>query len=42
VWGAPDEGWDNQQNGNGNGGPSGDADEGRWIRRDGRVILLGI
>jgi hypothetical protein len=37
VWGAPDEGWDSQSNGGQN-----RADEGRWIRRDGRVILLGV
>ncbi|MET3771792.1 hypothetical protein AB0P28_03610 [Pseudarthrobacter sp. NPDC089323] len=41
VWGAPDEGWDSQSDG-GNGGANGRADEGRWIRRDGRVILLGV
>jgi len=40
VWGAPDEGWDNQPDGNGTSGTG--ADEGRWIRRDGRVILLGL
>lgn len=41
TWGAPDEGWDSQSDG-GNGTPNGNADEGRWIRRDGRVILLGV
>lgn len=34
VWGAPQDSWDAQSN-------SG-ADEGRWVRRGGRVILLGL
>lgn len=36
VWGDPQNGWDSNDN------AGTEADEGRWIRRNGRVILLGL